>query len=297
MAKIKSILCPTDLSDKSDRALMYATALARKHEARLYLCYCVSAPGPQNADYWQVDGLFEASLAPYLGTGKPDDLNWEGFVIRGEDAAAAIVKEAAQRNADMIVMCSRRRPLAAALLGSVAEAVCRLAPCPVMVTHPDEREWIQPDSGEIELERILVAHDFSDYSELALQKGASLALEYQSELHILHVLPPSRGLEPELAWSAGGVHESPYHKAARRLQRALPSESALWRARFVTAVQEGSPYREILSYAEEHNVDLLCIGAQGANFGAKTLFGSNVDRVLRQAGCPVLVARPLRAGT
>jgi hypothetical protein len=56
----------------------------------------------------------------------------------------------------------------------------------------------------------------------------------------------------------------------------------------------GHPYREILSYVEANEIDLVCLGARGRDFGAGSLFGSNTDRVLRQASCPVLVARPLR---
>jgi nucleotide-binding universal stress UspA family protein len=49
-----------------------------------------------------------------------------------------------------------------------------------------------------------------------------------------------------------------------------------------------------LSYAEKNDIDLISVGAHGAGFGMRALFGSNVDRVLRQASCPVLVARPLK---
>jgi nucleotide-binding universal stress UspA family protein len=49
-----------------------------------------------------------------------------------------------------------------------------------------------------------------------------------------------------------------------------------------------------LAYAAEQEIDLICMGAQGAGFGMSALFCSNVDRVLWQAPCPVLVARPLR---
>jgi hypothetical protein len=41
------------------------------------------------------------------------------------------------------------------------------------------------------------AYDFSDYSELALHKGLSFAQEYQSELHLLHVLPPNLTVHPD----------------------------------------------------------------------------------------------------
>ena len=74
---------------------------------------------------------------------------------------------------------------------------------------------------------------------------------------------------------------------------AVPSEAHLW-CKIKHAVSEGHPYREVLNYAENNAIDLICIGAHGAGFGMRALFGSNVDRVLRQAPCPVLVARPLK---
>jgi nucleotide-binding universal stress UspA family protein len=216
----------------------------------------------------------------------------KSLVVEG-DPAEAITREAAERGVDLIVMRSRRRPYAAAVLGSTAEAVCRTAPCPVIVTHPSEREWEGFASGEIKLQRILAAYDFSDLSELALNYSLSLAQEYQAELHLLHVLP-SR-VKPDgadFAWRQGGA-EDEFQQAVRRLQNAVPSEAMLW-CHVNQALREGKPYREILAYAEEQDVDLICLGASGKDFGLRALFGSNVDRVLRQAPCPILIARPLR---
>ena len=59
-------------------------------------------------------------------------------------------------------------------------------------------------------------------------------------------------------------------------------------------MREGHPYREVLSYADEQSMDLICMGASGTGFGMRALFGSNADCVLRQAPCPVLIARPLK---
>lgn len=217
---------------------------------------------------------------------------WEVAVSVCENPGDAIVNEAAKRNADLIVMRSRRRPHRAALLGSTAEEVCRTASCPVLVTHSEERDWVA--ENRIQLKRVLVAYDFSDFSELALNYALSFAQEYQAELHVLHVLPPSTTRDPEISWYPMG-QEGAYHIAARRLQKAVPTETHLWcGVRHI--VSEGQPYREILNYAESNQIDLICIGAHGAGFGMRTLFGSNVDRVLRQAPCPVLVARPLKPG-
>jgi nucleotide-binding universal stress UspA family protein len=60
------------------------------------------------------------------------------------------------------------------------------------------------------------------------------------------------------------------------------------------AVQYGQPYAEILTYAQNNEIDLIAMAAHGAGFGVHTLFGSNVDRVLRQARCPLLIAHPIQ---
>jgi nucleotide-binding universal stress UspA family protein len=213
------------------------------------------------------------------------------IVANADDVGEAIMMQAQVESVDLIVMRSRRRPHRAALLGSTAESVCRNAPCPVLVMHNDEQEFVS-DEMTVSIARVLVAYDFSDYSELALKYGLSIAQEHQAELHLLYVLPPRSLNEPELAWYPIGG-ESAYHTAARRLQRVVPAEVHLW-CDVKTAVSEGHPYREILNYADQNEIDLISVGAHGAGFGMRALFGSNVDRVLRQALCPVLVARPLR---
>src|SRR2546423_15694035 len=236
--------------------------------------------------------LLGAALRKHATVSEREKWHWQSKLIRCDDASDCITREASRYGADLIVMRSRRRPHRAALLGSVAESVSRTAPRPVMVIHTDERDWIEGDGRQIGLKRVLVAFDFSDHSEQALKLGLLISQEYQAELHLLHVLPPFTLNEPEISWYPLGS-EGVYHKAARRLQKAVPDEAHLW-CKIKNVVSEGQPYREIIHYAERNEIDLVCIGAQGAGFGLLTLFGSNVDRVLRQAPCPVLVARPLK---
>ena len=287
---IKKILCPTDMSPESDDALLYAMALARAYEAKLIAFHCQPLGDDDGANAAQVKISFERALFERLNVTELALNDWERVVAQGDDPGNSITEYATEHNVDLIVMRSRRRPHRAALLGSTAESVCRTAPCSVLVTHADEREWVA--GRDVSLKRVLVAHDFSDYSEIALNHALKFAQEYQSELHLLHVLPPFTLNEPELAWYPI-TDEGPYHKAARRLQKAVPAEAHVWCA-VKHAVSEGQPYREILNYAARNEIDLICLGAHGSGFGLLTLFGSNVDRVLRQAPCPVLVARPLK---
>ena len=259
--------------------MRYALALSRAHEAELIFLHCTDEVGGEDR--------LAASVMEHI---EPSDSRWRFAIAPTGDIDEEIMAQALQRNVDLIVMRSRRRPHRAALLGSTAESVCRSAPCPVLVVHTDEREFVT-DAMSVELKRVLVAYDFSDYSELALKYGLSIAQEHQAELHLLHVLPRAMN-DPEIAWYPV-KGESAYHTAARRLQKVVPAEVHLW-CKVTTVVSEGHPYREILNYAEKNEIDLISVGAHGAGFGMRALFGSNVDRVLRQAPCPVLVARPLR---
>src|SRR5678815_3265336 len=290
--KIETILCPTDLSPDSDEALRYAIALSRAYGAELILLHCDLSENGRPQDQDEAAQATSEALERHAGVNGTEGLNWKSLVVSCADAGDSIAREAAIFGVDLIVMRSRRRPHRAALLGSTAEAVSRVAPCPVLVMHNDERDWVNGFDTKIELKRVLAAYDFSDHSELALNYALAFAQGFQSQLHLLHVLPPFALDESEISWSPLG-RENAYHKAAHRLQKAVPPETHLW-CNVQHAVSEGQPYREILSYAEKNRIDLICLGAHGAGFGMRTLFGSNVDRVLRQAPCPVLVTRPLK---
>lgn len=280
MINLKRILCPVDLSPESNEALRYAVALARTYGAELLVCHCVEmSPLADGGGREQMKKLFEDLLREQVGVGHCRLPKCEAVVVE-EDPVSAIPRVAAERHIDLIVMRSRRRPHAASLLGSTAEAISRTAPCPVLVTHPREREWVGKTTNDVGLRRILVTTDFSNDSELALQYGLSLAQEYQGELHVLHV-------------TAASSVEQVFERAAERLHRAVPEEAYLW-CRIKQVVRAGHPYREILDYAEENEIDLICMGKHGAGFAMRALFGSNTDRVLRQAPCPVLIARPLK---
>lgn len=294
MLKIDRILCPTDLTPESDEAVRYALALAQAHNAKLILLHC-RRPGSyvEWATSSNAARLFQQALFNHMDADELKVLQWEPAVVATDNVGRTIVDEATKRNVDLIVMLSRRRPHAAALLGSTAEIVSRHAPCPILVLHRDEREWVGLSTCEMDLRRVLITHDFSAGAKLAFDYGLSLAQENRAELHLLHVLDQAEEDPPEFAWAHVDI-ESRYRSAAVRLQEALPQEALLW-CTAVTAVSRGDAAEEILNYAEKHEIDLICIGARGTGFDLNKLFGSTTEHVLRRAGCPVLVVRPLAA--
>jgi nucleotide-binding universal stress UspA family protein len=161
-----------------------------------------------------------------------------------------------------------------------------------MVTHPREREWVGVSSGEIDLHRLMAATDFSPGSGLALNYALSMAKEYRAEVHLVHIVSREEEEDPEVVWSHAGLEEL-YCTSAHRLQHTIPREAGS-ACKIVTAVRFGKPAEQILSYATKEDIDLICVGASGAGLSLGTMLGSTVDRVLRRAPCPMLVARPLK---
>ena len=284
------ILCPVDLLPASSETLGYAASFARACGAKLLTCYCRESP---EADRFseRAQALRRAldGVVKQAGLDGSDQLP-ESFIVDG-DPVVAIPRVAADRRVDLIVMRSTSWQHPQALLGSIAEAVCRMSPCPVLITHPRDRE--PPESAtDSSLRRVLVAYDFSSDAELALSYGLHLANKHQAELHLLHVLPSRLKTEaPEVAHLALSSRCG-FDEIRNRLRSAVSTANVV--AEVKQAVREGQPYREVLAYAEEQSIDLISMGANGTGFGLHALFGSNADRVLRQARCPVIIARPLR---
>ena len=159
----RHVLVPTDFSESANHALGYAVEEAVVHRAKVTLLHV--QPSDAGTDVYYVTGSpasgFEAGLDPVaggrLGTAPvseptvvrhnyseealtrlrdlvPETFRgtWEVEIAVGRPADA-IVRLALERNADLIVMGTHGRTgLGHMVLGSVAEKVVRLAPCPVL---------------------------------------------------------------------------------------------------------------------------------------------------------------------
>ena len=138
MTDVRNILAPTDFSETSDLALRHAVDAARTYGARLYLLH---VPGPTGEDF-EADfpiGDFETTvrkrLATFLSKDEIAALHPE-YALRIGVPAEEIVRYAQDREIGLIVMGTHgRKGVAHMLLGSVAEHVVRIAPCPVLLVR------------------------------------------------------------------------------------------------------------------------------------------------------------------
>jgi nucleotide-binding universal stress UspA family protein len=137
----------------------------------------------------------------------------------------------------------------------------------------------------IRLQQVLVATDFSQASEVALEYGRALARTFGSSLHLLHVMENlflrATSADPHVIKAA----------VARRLSgRITNDDRAALHANGVLATSD-QPAEEIVQYAKAHNIDLIIVGTHTRGAMAQLLVGSVAEKVVRTAPCPVLTVR------
>ncbi len=293
MNAFRTILVAADFSEASREAFRVAASLAREGETRIIVLdvaepmYAAPEPvyyGQQSAQFTVVerDPAYYEALREHLresyAPGHPVEV---AYRTRVGSAAEEILREAEEAGADLIVLGTHGRTgLRRLLAGSVAEAVLRRAPCPVLALRGPER----PKSGEIRV--ILHPTDFSDRSEDALRVARGLARDHGARLVLVHAAPIGVPLD--------GVPMMPtdptvYREALDEIRGRLDGPDL--KGPVETMVMEGEPSTEILRAAEELGCDLIVMGTHGRTGLGRLLMGSVAEAVLRHASCPVLTVR------
>jgi nucleotide-binding universal stress UspA family protein len=146
----------------------------------------------------------------------------------------------------------------------------------------------------IELGNILVPTDFSGNNQPALQYACELARRFGADLHLLHIVVPSGGLVslPDLPDNVvlDLQTSSPVARADMRLQN-LPSHELGLDLTVHRHTDIGTPPVEIVTYARNHQIDLIVIGTHGHTGWEHLLLGSVAERVVQTSPCPVLTIR------
>ena len=286
---IREILFPCDLSPLSDQAFEHARLLAETFRARLTLfhAYPYYAPGAEGLEGPAWSLAHDPSILRVLDEAAREQLSRRAagvkvphtVVTRQENSPhRAILDLIWTDQPDLTVMATHGRDgLAHFFIGSVAEKVVRHAQRPILAVRGTEHAQNLP------YRRILVPTDFSHSSRRAFPMAALLARAFGSEILGLHVARPS----------ARGVAEFP----TGTTKAWLPTEASLWRffepdfsgLGITTLVFVGNPWEHIIATARLEKADLVVMSSRGHDSIADRILGSQTDRVLRHAPCPVLV--------
>jgi nucleotide-binding universal stress UspA family protein len=283
---LSTILVPLDGSAFAERALPYATTLARAAHARLLLLRAVLAhplPGtdPAHAQLTAVQHA-EAALTAVAERLRRDGLPVDTAVYYDE-AATAIADAAHYRHADLIVMSTHGRTgLGRWLYGSVADRVLRRAEVPLLLIPATcERGW----SAEGAL-RVLVPLDGSALAEEALATGREMVL-----LLVQVVEPPAPIVADGASYIPPFDEDTAVALATQYLKRL--ADSLLARVRTVeihTAV--GEPAACIAQAARQYEADVVAMATHGHGGLARLVLGSVATGVLARASTPLLLVRP-----
>jgi nucleotide-binding universal stress UspA family protein len=151
MQAIKTILHPTDFSESSKHAMMYAISFAQEFQAKLVLLHVIEEISSalyfdmlQAPPLTQLMVNIEKQARQALDEVLPHELRGKlpaEYILRKGVPFVEILRCASDVKADMIVLGTHGRTgLKHALFGSVAEKVVRKAICPVLsVRHPHQK--------------------------------------------------------------------------------------------------------------------------------------------------------------
>ncbi len=281
MFPFRNILFPTDFSTNARAALKYAAAFARHGGGRVVLFNVQETKANANAEVKFADLRSD----PLLKGVVIDHLMVEG------EPAREIAQGAVDHEIDLITVVMRdRNRLYRAFGSSIAEEIVAEAPCAVLAVRPPQRDFVTQQ--DIQLNRILLATNFRPSSVAATLLATQIANQLGAELHALYVIgdyfEQISVMFPEGGLAALGRLRSYVQERMGQLPRAD-----------TTHIAEGRPYQEIVKLADKLETDLIVIGTavHGSLFGGNQVLGSEIERVIRNAPCPVLCVPAARVVT
>jgi nucleotide-binding universal stress UspA family protein len=298
----RAILVPLDGSAFGEQALPVALSIARHAGATVRLAHVhavgrspfvcgLALPGDT------VDLQARAAERAYLDQqaqriASSQDV-WVDVALLDGPVAAALGDHAQTAGVDLIVMSTHGRgALGRVWLGSVAAALVRQAPVPILLVRPQTA--LAYPSQEPVFRHVLVPLDGSPLAEQALEPAITLGTLAQARYTLLQALDPliaehthppyAAGMDPRLLADVKENATAYLERVAARLRaRSLEVQ---------TSLVVGPPALAIRKYAHAYDADLIAMATHGHGGVSRLLLGSVTDAVVHTADVPVLLYRP-----
>jgi nucleotide-binding universal stress UspA family protein len=269
---MSSVVVPLDGSELAESALGPGVALAKRLYAELVV---VTTEWPGTAPRTQA-GYLDARIA-WL------DHPARTLLVHDRAPDDAIVAAAADLGAIICMATRGRGAVRTTVLGSVAEAVVRSSPVPVVVVGPGcDAEWELPD-----VPLLLVGVDGSEPAREAALAAQDLVLALGGRADVVEVL------EPRDTGDAGAARDA--HLAA--LEQVAAGFAARGAPARTTLLDGFDPASMLVQDARERRASLLVLATHGRGGLSRLALGSVAMRVVRHAPCPVAIIGPAYART
>ena len=280
MFPFRNILFPTDFSAHSQAALKYAAGFARHGNGRVLLFSVQDA---------KLAASLQSQVKELLSDPLLRGVEADPVLVEGEPATE-IARAAFDHEVDLITVVTRdRNRFSRAFGSSIAEEIVAESPCAVLAVRPPQRDFVEHRDGqtEIRLNRVLLATNFRPSSVAATQLATQISNQLGAGLHAVYVIgdyfEQISAIFPEGGLAALTRLRSYVEERMGHLSRTGGAGTA-------THIAEGRPYQEIVKLATTIDADLIVIGTavHGSLFGNSHVLGSEIERVIRNAPCPVL---------
>lgn len=276
------ILFATDFSQPSMLALRYASSLAHRYGAKMYLLTVVepvsfqlAGPGALN----EAIGLARKDIRSLQ-----DKLDEQAFeietegLVRSGNVVGQILRIARSEHIDLLGVGTHGSTGALhRLLGSTAQQIFQQSPVPVLLVGPH----LNPDSWSEPAKHILFPTDLSTASTYALPWAISLAQKYSAKLTVLHVLSPgARGIIEGLHLEHTDIQQS-----IRKLFEGIEHVP------YELTILYGPAAEQILTFAWEHKCDRIVFGIRQRHTSWERFLSSIGYQILCGATSPILSVR------
>jgi nucleotide-binding universal stress UspA family protein len=262
----KTIVVPLDETELAERALPVAASLAAAAGAELELLV-VDAAGPRSLE----EETYLTSMREQL----PVELQVRQVAVhRDAPVAELVVTEAVGRPEPVIVMATHgRTAIGELVLGSVADAVIRRSPVPVVLVGP--RCSPAPIAGD---GPILVALDGSPGDAGVIETAARFGVELGGPVVAVHVRVP-------VAVDGGvvleGGDEVAVHAAEQLRALGVPAAELTVEALY--------PAEELVRTASHRGARAIVVGTHRPSRLERAVLGSTAMAVVRRSTCPAVV--------
>ncbi len=292
-----TILVALDGSELAERALPYATNLARTTGASLRLvtvweegerALISSLPDVAESVFKSGEAHWERYLAGLAKSLEDTGVDVSTEVILG-DPATEILRLIETSNPSLLVLATHGRSgIGRWRYGSVADKLARSAPIQTLILGPEVLKRSKPESA---IRRILVPLDGSPAAESALRPALELAEQFDADVVL------ARALQWATQAMFYGVPDITIARVDEALGKAAESylekvKSSLANDRVTELhVLRGPPADALLGLVGIQNIDLIVMTSHAKGGVQRALLGSVADRLL-QAPAPVLLIRP-----
>jgi nucleotide-binding universal stress UspA family protein len=143
----------------------------------------------------------------------------------------------------------------------------------------------------MKINNILIASDFSKYSDYSLSRAVTLAEQHKAILHFLHIL-----VQPRIGnFSQFSIEEleqdylAQKKKVEKKLLKCIKKYSP--NIEICVSVLTGRPADEIVRYAKENNCNMIIAGAHGDYYINDYILGTTSSSMVSHSDVPILLVK------